>query len=224
MPPFINFLMHLDEQVSRLVSEHGAWAYGILFAVIFLETGLVIMPFLPGDSLLFAVGMFCHPTRHGFSYWEALPLLICAAFLGDNVNYQIGMRLGPWLFRNEESKVFRRSYLDKTHAFFERHGGWTLVLARFVPIVRTFAPFVAGMGAMTFPRFLLFSAAGAFIWVFTCLTSGYLFGQIPWVQDNFELMMLGLIVVSVIPAYFKMRSMRKDAKSAKLKVETEVAP
>jgi membrane-associated protein len=219
MPPFIEFLLHLDEHVSRMIVEHGPWTYSILFAIIFAETGLVFLPFLPGDSLLFAVGMFCHPEKPGLDYWKVFGLLTTAAFLGDNVNYQVGKRFGARLFRNENSKFFKQSYLKKTNAYFEKHGGLTLILARFVPIVRTFAPFVAGMGSMTFPRFLVYSALGGVIWVGVCLTSGYLFGQIPVVRENFEFVLLGVIVLSVIPMILKVRKAKKESQMESMKNE-----
>lgn len=213
MPPFIDFILHIDEHVHTIIRDHGVWAYGVLFGIIFAETGFVVMPFLPGDSLLFAVGMFAHPDRKGLDYWTITGLLILAAFLGDNVNYQVGKRLGPKLFSKENSRFFKKSYLDSTHAYFERYGGWTLVVARFVPIVRTFAPFVAGMGEMTFPRFLLFSIAGAVIWVGICVTAGYFFGQIPFVQDNFEYILIAVIFLSIIPIILKIKKAKKNSKA-----------
>jgi membrane-associated protein len=216
MGQFFHALLHLDDSVRQLILDHGSWVYGIVFAVIFVETGLVIMPFLPGDSLLFALGLFANPGVKGsgqLNVWILFFSLTFAAFLGDNVNYQIGKHLGARLFRNENSKIFRRSYLDKTHAFFEKHGGWTLVLARFVPIIRTFAPFVAGMGTMTFPRFLMWSVLGGVTWVGVCLFAGYFFGQIPVVRENFEIMVLGIVVVSIVPMVLKFLKMRKEAKA-----------
>ncbi len=210
----IDFFLHLDQHVFALIREYGAGVYGILFAIIFCETGLVIAPFLPGDSLLFAVGIFCHGSgEHNLNYWLVFFILAGAAFLGDNLNYQVGRIFGEKLFRRESSRFFKRSYIERTQHFFEKHGGKTLILARFVPIVRTFAPFVAGMGKMEFHRFLAYSASGATLWVGLCLTAGYWFGRIPWVKENFSVAMLGVVVVSVIPVLFKVRAARRDARS-----------
>lgn len=197
--------------VNDLIRDYGPGVYGLLFAIIFCETGLVIAPFLPGDSLLFALGVFCHGnSEYSLHFGLLFFLLAGAAFLGDNVNYQVGRIFGEKLFRNESSRFFKRSYLAKTQDFFEKHGGKTLVLARFVPIVRTFAPFVAGMGKMEFHRFLAFSATGGVIWVGVCLTGGYLFGQIPVVQQNFEVAMLAVVIVSIVPTTLKILSARKQ--------------
>lgn len=204
----------IEQFIQSLVRDYGTGIYAILFAVIFAETGLVIFPFLPGDSLLFALGIFCRPGEHSLNFWLLSGLLVTAAFIGDNVNYQIGRLFGEKLFKTENSRFFKKSYLDKTHAFFEKYGGKTLVMARFVPIVRTFAPFVAGMGRMEFPRFLMFSFGGALFWVYSCMTAGYLFGQIPAVKQNFEIVVLAVIVVSVAPMLIKVRSARKAARAS----------
>ncbi len=209
MKGIIDFILHLDEKVFRIIQDFGPQAYLVFFLIIFCETGLVVFPFLPGDSLLFALGMFAHPQRHALNVWILIPLLSAAAFIGDNLNYQIGRRIGNRIAERGDSKFFKKSYVDKTQAFFEKHGGITLVLARWVPIVRTFAPFVAGMGEMPFHRFLFWSATGALIWVGGCVGAGYFFGQIPWVQDNFELAMLGIVVASAIPMAIKIRHSRK---------------
>lgn len=218
----LDFLLHVDDHVKQLIRDHGAWAYGILFGIIFGETGFVVLPFLPGDSLLFATGIFCHPDPKGYlNVWVVIGSLSLAAFLGDNVNYQIGRVLGTKLFQKEDSRFFKKSYITLTHSYFERYGGWTLVVARFVPIVRTFAPFVAGMGTMPFHRFLAFSAFGGFFWVSICTLGGYFFGQIPAVQDHFELIMLGIIAVSVVPAYFKIRSAKKHLRQIRAEANGE---
>lgn len=203
----------LEQLIQNLVRDYGTGVYLILFAVIFAETGLVVFPWLPGDSLLFALGIFCRPGEHSLNFWALSLLLVAAAFIGDNVNYQIGRIFGERLFKNENSRFFKKSYLAKTHDYFEKFGGNTLILARFVPIVRTFAPFVAGMGRMEFPRFLMFSIIGAFFWVYACMTAGYLFGQIPAVKNNFEVVVLAVIVVSVAPMLLKVRAARKAAKT-----------
>lgn len=217
----IDFFLHLDRHVSDLIRDFGPGVYGLLFTIIFCETGLVIAPFLPGDSLLFALGVFCHanpakPEIMPLNFWLLFFLLTAAAFLGDNLNYQIGRLFGEKLFRNEKSRIFKRSNLEKTHAFFERYGGKTLILARFVPIVRTFAPFVAGMGKMEFHKFLAYSAGGGALWVGLCMGAGFLFGQIPVVKQNFPIAMMGIVAVSVIPMALKVMSVRREARKEHL--------
>ncbi len=225
----IDFFLHLDRHVYELIKDYGPGVYGLLFAIIFCETGLVVAPFLPGDSLLFALGVFCHadtdkPGIEPLNFWLIFFLLSAAAFLGDNLNYQIGRVFGEKLFRNEKSRFFKRSYLEKTHAFFERYGGKTLILARFVPIVRTFAPFVAGMGKMEFHRFLAFSSAGALFWVGLCLTAGYQFGRIPVVKENFPVAMLGIVVVSIVPMTLKVVSARRAARAKPVTAKVDIEP
>ena len=200
----IQYLLHIDDHLKQVIVDYGTTTYALLAAVIFAETGLVIFPFLPGDSLLFATGIFCRPEQFpnggGLNLWITMLLLWSAAFAGDNVNYFFGRFLGERLFRNDQSKVFRRSHLDKTKTFFERHGAKTIVLARFVPIVRTFAPFVAGMGAMRYRRFVGYSLFGGALWVGVCVGAGYLFGGIQAVRENFPLAMMAIVGISVIPA------------------------
>ncbi len=206
----IDFFLHLDKHVYELIRDYGAGVYGLLFAIIFCETGLVIAPFLPGDSLLFALGIFCHPgDPNALNVWLVFFLLSSAAFLGDNLNYQIGRIFGEKLFNKPNSRIFKHENIAKTQEFFEKHGGKTLILARFVPIVRTFAPFVAGMGKMEFHRFLAYSAAGGAFWVGLCLGAGYWFGQIKVVRENFSVAMLAVVVVSVVPMGLKILSSRK---------------
>ncbi|MCE9560338.1 MAG: VTT domain-containing protein [Armatimonadetes bacterium] len=214
MKSFLDTILHLDEQVFRIIREFGPQAYLVFFLIIFAETGLVIMPFLPGDSLLFALGMFCNPDKQALSIWILIPLLIFAAFVGDNLNYQIGRRFGKRVLAAENPRFFKKEYIQKTQIFFEKHGGMTLVLARWVPIVRTFAPFVAGMGEMPFKTFLRWSFTGAVIWVGVCVSAGYGFGQIPIVRDNFELAMLAVMFLSVIPVALKVRSSRKSSQNS----------
>ena len=197
----IDLVLHLDTYLSLLVNNYGAWIYAILFLVIFCETGLVVTPFLPGDSLLFIAGAIC--ATGGMDPWVLGSLLLFAAISGDSTNYVIGRTLGKRLFSNPDSKVFRRDYLDQTHAFYERHGGKTVTLARFLPIVRTFAPFVAGVGSMTYSKFLLYNVIGAVLWVPLCLFAGYFWGNIAFVQKHFELVLLGIIFVSLLPAVFE---------------------
>ena len=192
----IDFFLHLDRHLSEIISQYGTWTYGILALIIFCETGLVVTPLLPGDSLLFAAGTF---AALGSLDPKVLNLLLFAAVIaGDNANYWIGRFVGPRAFTGE-TRFFRREYLDRTRAYFERHGGKTVILARFIPIVRTFTPFVAGIGAMTYPRFLVYSLAGGALWVSAFLWAGYFFGNLPVVRENFSLVILGIIGMSVIP-------------------------
>lgn len=193
----IDLVLHLDTYLSLLVSDYGVWIYAILFLVIFCETGLVVTPFLPGDSLLFIAGAIC--ATGGMDPWVLGGLLLFAAISGDSTNYVIGRTLGKRLFSNPDSKVFRRDYLDQTHAFYERHGGKTVTLARFLPIVRTFAPFVAGMAYMPYLRFLFFSVAGSIAWVGGLVTLGYFFGNVPFIKQNLSVMIIAIIAFSLVP-------------------------
>lgn len=216
----IKFLMdlflHLDEYLAGIISQYGTWTYGILFAVIFIETGLVVMPFLPGDSLLFAAGTFA--ALGSLNVWFLIGLLIVAAVVGDAVNYTIGHYLGE---RAYQIKWIKKEYLDKTHAFFEKHGGKAIFLARFVPIVRTFAPFVAGIGKMTYGYFATYNVVGGITWVMTFTLLGYFFGNIPFVKKNFELVIIAIILISVVPMFVEWWKHRREARSEKLKAETE---
>lgn len=196
-----DFVLHVDQHLDSLLAQYGPWTYGILALVVFMETGLVITPVLPGDSLLFAAGMFA--ARGALNPHLLFVLITCAAVLGDNTNYWIGRYLGPRVLKNENSRIFRKSYLDKTHSFFETYGVITIVLARFVPIVRTFAPFVAGVGAMYYPKYLAFSVIGAVMWVGICTYAGYFLGNIPAVRDNFEIAVLMIIGVSLLPPFIE---------------------
>ncbi len=210
----VDFVLHLDAHLAELIRQYGPWTYGILFAIVFCETGLVITPFLPGDTLLFAAGIFAHPEKGALNVWILFLVFVGGAFCGDNLNYFIGKTFGAKLFRNEKSRIFKRSYLDKTHAFFERHGGKTIILARFVPIVRTFTPFVAGMGSMTYVHFLAYSVIGAVIWVTVCMFAGFFFGKIPVVRDNFALAILGLVIVTLLPMAFEVWRHRRNSRRA----------
>lgn len=205
----IDLFLHLDEYLQEIIVNYGAWTYGILFVVIFIETGLVIMPFLPGDSLLFAAGTFA--ALGSFNVWGLIGLLIVAAVLGDAVNYFIGHYLGE---RAYNIKWIKKEYLDKTHAFFEKHGGKAIFLARFVPIVRTFAPFVAGIGRMSYAYFATYNVVGGVTWVFVFTLLGYFFGNIPFVKKNFELVIIVIILVSVLPMVFEWSKHRKEKKAA----------
>lgn len=222
----IEFFTHLDDHLKESIQRYGAWTYAILFAVVFCETGLVIMPFLPGDSLLFATGILSHPDQRKLNVWIVAVTFICAALVGDNVNYWVGRTLGPKLFRNDKSRWFKRENLNKTHEFFERYGGRTIIMARFVPIVRTFAPCVAGMGAMTYLKFLAYSVIGAFIWVGVCVGAGYLFGGIPWVRDNFSIAVLAVILATIVPVAveFARHRLRKKPASPEKSEKSSEAP
>ena len=193
----VDFILHVDVHLQELMNNYGLWVYGILFLIIFSETGLVVTPFLPGDSLLFAAGALTVGSAMDVNVLALL--LIVAAVLGNITNYTIGHFFGAKLFNNPDSKIFRRDYLDKTHAFFDKHGGKTIIITRFLPIVRTFAPFVAGMGAMTYKRFMAFNIVGGILWVCSFVYAGYLFGNMPIVRQNFTLLIMGIIVFSILP-------------------------
>jgi membrane-associated protein len=193
----IDLVLHLDRHLHLIVQEYGVWTYLILFLIVFCETGLVVTPFLPGDSLLFAVGTFA--AAGALDVWLVSFLLAAAAILGDAVNYAIGAAIGPRVFRQEDVRFLNRKHLERTHAFYERHGPLTIVIARFVPIVRTFAPFVAGVGRMTYPRFAFYNVAGALLWIVLLVGAGYLFGNIPVVRRNFSLVILAIVILSILP-------------------------
>jgi membrane-associated protein len=193
----VELLFHLDKHLAELTASYGTWTYAILFAVVFCETGLVVTPFLPGDSLLFAAGALC--SLGSLDIGLLWLLLVVAAIAGDTVNYQIGNYLGPKVLRGQQSWLFNKKYLDRTHEFFERYGGKTIIIARFVPIIRTFAPFVAGVGAMTYRRFLVYNVVGGVAWVTGFLLAGYWFGNRPWVKKNFSVVILVIIFLSVLP-------------------------
>ena len=193
----IDIILHLDVYLDMLVRDYGVWIYAILFLVIFCETGLVVMPFLPGDSLLFIAGAVA--AGGGMDPVLLGGLLMLAAILGDSTNYVIGRTAGERLFSNPDSKIFRRDYLQKTHDFYERHGGKTVTMARFLPIFRTFAPFVAGVARMFYPRFFMFSVFGTILWVGGLVTLGYFFGNVPFIKSNLSLLVVGIIVLSLVP-------------------------
>ena len=193
-----DLLLHLDKTLVNIVHDYGSLTYLILFLIIFTETGVIVFPFLPGDSLLFAAGALAARPETGLSVWVIIPLLITAAFAGDNVNYAVGDYLGPRVFQ-QDFRFLRRKYLEQTQAFYAKHGGKTIIMARFVPIVRTFAPFVAGVGTMTYRHFASYSIVGAVLWVVLLTLAGYLFGNIEMVKKNFEFIVLGIIALSVLP-------------------------
>ncbi|MBL0420454.1 DedA family protein [Ramlibacter sp. AW1] len=189
----IDFILHVDVHLEAFVRDHGAWVYALLFVIVFVETGVVVMPFLPGDSLLFVVGALC---GLGFmSYWVAVAVLLGAAILGDQCNYHIGRFFGPKVFQWEHSRYFNRKAFLQAHEFYEKYGGITIILARFMPFLRTFAPFVAGVAAMTRIKFTMFNVAGALIWVFGIVTAGYFLGSIPFVQAHLDKIIWALILV-----------------------------
>ena len=192
----IDLFLHLDEHLNVVIQNYGAWTYLLLFAIIFMETGLVVTPFLPGDSLLFAAGTFAAlgSLHVGFLFL----LLASAAILGDTVNYWIGHYIGPRAFSGDV-RFLKKAYLDRTHEFYERHGGKTIILARFVPIIRTFAPFVAGVGAMTYSRFIAYNVSGGIAWVAIFTFGGFFFGNLPVVKDNFSLVIIAIILISILP-------------------------
>lgn len=211
----VDFILHIDVHLAELVAQYGIWIYAILFLILFCETGLVVTPFLPGDSLLFVAGALAALPGNDLNVHLMAALLVVAAVLGDAVNYTIGRLFGERLFSNPNSRLFRRSYLDKTHEFYARHGGKTIILARFVPIVRTFAPFVAGMGHMSYRHFALFNVAGALAWVLLFSYAGYLFGDLPVVQENLKLLIVAIILVSVLPGVIEVWRHRRQAKQQK---------
>jgi membrane-associated protein len=207
-----DFFIHLDDHLAAFVAQHGAWVYALLFVIVFCETGLVVTPFLPGDSLLFVVGTLA--AAGGMDIALVMALLIAAALSGDNVNYWIGRWAGPKVFRQEESRWFNRKHLERTHAFYERYGGQAIILARFVPIVRTYVPFVAGVGTMPYLRFLAFSVVGALAWVLSLCLAGYWFGNIPAVKDNLGTVIVVIVIVSVMPmAVAFLRARRRTQRS-----------
>jgi len=193
----VDIFLHLDNYLGAFLNDYGLWVYALLFVIIFAETGFVVTPFLPGDSLLFVAGTLA--AGSGLDVQWLIPLLIAASFGGDNTNYWIGHHLGPRVFRHTDSRLLNRKYLDRTRDFYNRHGGKTILLARFLPILRTFAPFVAGVGHMPYARFLAFSFAGSVLWIGLFVLAGYFFGHLPVVRKNLTLVMLVIIVISILP-------------------------
>ena len=194
-----DFILHIDRHLHQLASEYGLWVYGIVFLIVFCETGLVVLPLLPGDSLLFAAGSLASLPDSQLSPHLLFLGLSIAAILGDTLNYWIGKKIGPKVFASQESRFFKREYLDKTHAFYLKYGAKTIVIARFIPIIRTFAPFVAGVGKMPYRTFIFYNIIGAVIWVGSFIYAGFYFGQLPFVQTNFKLIILAIIILSIMP-------------------------
>src|SRR5512139_1529734 len=196
---FMDIVLHLDKHLALLVQQYGLWIYGILFFIVFAETGFVVTPFLPGDSLLFVAGALAALGEGGMDIVTLIGVLTAAAVLGNTVNYHVGRFLGPKVFHWENSRFFNRDALVKTHAFYEKHGGKTLVISRFLPLFRTFAPFVAGIGSMSYARFTMFNLIGAAGWVISLCLAGYWLGNLPWVKANLSLIIIGIIISSLIP-------------------------
>ena len=211
----LEWVLHLDTHLAQIIQQFGGWTYGILFFVIFMETGFVVTPFLPGDSLLFAAGALAASTG-AFDMVFLFVLMFIAAFTGDSVNYWIGHTVGPKAFTGT-SKLFKKEYLERTQAFYEKHGGKTILLARFIPIIRTFAPFVAGIGKMRYGYFITYNIVGGFLWTGLFLFGGYFFGNLPFVSDNFSFVVIAIILISLIPAVVEVLRNRKPA----VKIESE---
>ena len=208
----IDFILHIDQHLTELAAQYGVWIYGILFLIIFCETGLVVMPLLPGDSLLFAAGSIAAIGKMNIHLMVVL--LIIAAILGDAVNFMVGKFFGEKLFANPNSKIFKQSHLQKTQQFYAKHGGKTIILARFIPIVRTFAPFVAGMGHMTYHHFLAYNVIGGVLWVTIFSYLGYFFGNLPIVKDNLSLVLIAIIVLSILPGIIEIIRHKRAANKA----------
>lgn len=209
----IDFFIHLDTYIAQIIDAFGPWVYVILFTIIFAETGLIITPFLPGDSLLFSVGTLAGSGM--LNIWLVYFLMLIAAIIGDTVNYWVGHYLGPKVFSKENSRFFNKAYLEKTRDFYTKHGGKAVIIARFMPIVRTFAPFVAGIGKMHYQTFIFYNIIGAFLWVTSFTFAGYFFGGLQFVKDNFEFVVLGIILISFVPAiyeFIKSKSQKKFIK------------
>lgn len=208
---FLDLILHLDKHLVELVKDYQSWTYAILFLIIFAETGLVVTPFLPGDSLLFAIGALA--SKGELNVFLVVVLLSIAAILGDTVNYWTGKIVGPKVFNSESSRWLNRKHLERTHEFYEKYGGKTIIFARFMPIIRTFAPFVAGIGNMNYGKFLLYNVVGGIIWIAGFTYAGYFFGEIPIVKRNFTMVIIGIIIVSVMPAVIEFWRARREAKA-----------
>jgi len=206
-----DFILHIDRHLSEIIADYGTWTYLILFTIVFIETGLVVFPFLPGDSLLFAAGALA--ATGSLNVWVVFGLLAAAAILGDTVNYWIGNRVGPRVFK-EDVRFLKREHLERTQKFYEKHGGKTIFLARFIPIIRTFAPFVAGVGTMRYGKFIAYNVVGGLVWTSGFTFAGYFFGNIPIVRDNFGLVVIAIIVISVLPVVYELLQHRLRPRQA----------
>ena len=212
---FVDIFLHVDKHLAQLVADHGLWVYAILFVIIFCETGLVVTAILPGDSLLFAAGSLCalgDNPQSQLSIFLVIPLLIVAAIIGDAVNYSIGKALGPGYLEKKNFRFVKKEHLEKTQRFYDKYGGKTIVLARFVPIVRTFAPFVAGVARMTYARFAVYNVAGAALWILGLVLAGYAFGNIPIVRKNFSLVIIAIIILSILPGVIEALRHRRPSR------------
>ncbi len=206
----IDFILHIDRHLQELASEYGLWIYGILFLIVFCETGLVVLPLLPGDSLLFAAGSLASLENSQLNPHVLFGGLCIAGILGDSVNYWIGKTVGPKVFNSQDSRFFKREYLDRTHAFYLKYGAKTIIIARFIPIIRTFAPFVAGIGTMPYKTFITYNIVGAILWVGTFVYAGFYFGQLPFIQQNFKLVILVIIILSIMPPVIEYLKHRRN--------------
>jgi membrane-associated protein len=209
---FIDFILHIDVHLGEIIENYGLWTYLILFTIVFCETGFVVTPFLPGDSMLFAVGAFS--ALGSLDLFTAMVLLMAAAIIGDTINYWIGKKVGPRVFYKENVRFLNKKHLDRTHAFYLKHGGKTIIIARFMPFIRTFAPFVAGIGVMSYPRFLAFNVIGGVAWVALFTLGGYFFGNLPVVKENFTLVIMAIIVISVMPMVIEAIRAHREKKRA----------
>jgi membrane-associated protein len=215
MTEFIDVFLHLDKHLNEWAGMLGPWLYVVLFLIVFCETGLVVMPFLPGDSLLFAVGALISVPESPLVLPVMFATLFLAAVIGDAVNYAIGKRVGPRVFTSETSWLLNKEHLVRTQGFYEKYGGKTIILARFMPIIRTFAPFVAGIGTMNYAKFAMFNVTGGFLWVSSFLFGGYLFGGVPIVKDNFHTVIVAIVVISVLPPIFEFLRARRESRQAR---------
>ncbi len=220
---FIDFVLHMDKQLTLIVNSIGLWSYAVLFVVIFIETGLVVTPFLPGDSLLFAAGALAAVEGSKLNVFGLYAVLALAAILGDTANYWIGHAIGPRVFR-ENVRFLKREYLDRTHAFYQKYGGKTIFLARFIPIIRTFAPFVAGVGSMSYGYFITYNVVGGLVWTALFIFGGYFFGNLPFVQNNFSLIIIAIVIISVLPAVYEIIRSRREARHPPAEPPVSSAP
>jgi len=214
----LDLILHMDKFLPQVISTFGIWTYLLLFLVIFMETGIVVTPFLPGDSLLFAAGAIAAISSRELNVFVLWLVLFAAAFLGDTANYWIGHFIGPRAFSGDV-RFLKKEYIDKTQAFYEKYGGKTIFLARFVPIIRTFAPFVAGVGRMRYTYFITYNIIGALVWTLLCTFGGYFFGNLPFVKDNFSLVIIAIVIISLLPAVFEYIRSARDAKKPTLGTE-----
>jgi membrane-associated protein len=213
----VRFILHFDEQLKNIIHMFGPLTYVILFLIVFAETGLVVVPFLPGDSLLFVAGTLAGSGL--LNFWLVYITLLVAAIIGDTVNYWIGHSIGPRVFARENSRILKKEYLEKTREFYEKHGGKTIILARFMPIIRTFAPFVAGVGKMHYNTFLFYNVTGAFLWVTSLTLAGYFFGGLPFIRDNFEYAVIGIVLFSLLPMVFEYVKHKRGLKLSKKQLD-----